>query len=57
MLAVELSDILKKYPNFEVVFTSHGEESVYVGAENVDIIFTSEQVYIDVGDFGENSVA
>jgi len=51
MLAQELCDVLKKYPNFDVVFTSRGDESVYVGTENISIVFSSEEIYIDVGDF------
>ena len=54
MIASELYDILKKYPNFDVVFTSDGEESIYVGPENVNIVFSSEEIFIDVGKFKYN---
>jgi len=53
MIAQDLNEVFKKYPTFEVVFTSRGNESIHVGRENIGVVLTSEQIYVDVGDFKE----
>ena len=49
MLTQDWIEVFKKYPDFDVVFTSLGEESIYVGEENVTVNRRSEEIFIDVG--------
>jgi len=51
MIVRDLVTELAEYPDYDIVFTSDGDESIYVGVENITVKENSGEIFIDVGDF------